>query len=146
MRGAAALALMVLAPLALAACGDDGKADTSVEASTPAEERLAEKVQDELKVYDVGFDLESMPEEQAAQLETIVENLPQAAGGVQVLRVSGSVVEAETNFPADEQGNETGRLICGAIVRAGGDDVGSQVTGEDGDMLADCEAKDAAFP
>ncbi len=146
MRRALAAAFTLVALGGLTACGDDGSVKTSVEASTPAEERLGEKVQDELKVYETSFDLESMPEDQAAQLEPIVDNLPQAAGGVSVLRISGSVVEAETDFPADEQGTETGKLICGAIVRAGGDDVGSQVLGEGGDVLADCEAEDAAFP
>ena len=143
---AALAALALIAPAALAACGEDSDPDTSVEASTPAEERLGEKVQEELQAYEVGFDLESMPQDQAEQLEPIVDNLPQAAGGVHVLRVDGSVVEAETDYPDDKQGAQTGRLICGAIVRAGGDDAGSQVTGEDGAVLADCEAEDAAFP
>lgn len=143
---AALAALALLAPAALAACGGDSDPKTSIEASTPTEERLGEKVQEELEAYEVGFDLESMPQDQAAQLESIVDNLPQAAGGVHVLRVSGSVVEAETDYPDDEQGAETGKLICGAIVRAGGDDAGSQVTGEDGAVLADCEVEDADFP
>ena len=134
------------ATFAVAGCGDDGTEKSSVDASTPAEERLAEKVKDELRAYEVGFDLESMPQDQAAQLESIVDNLPQAAGGVHVLRVSGSVVEAETDYPDDEQGAETGKLICGAIVRAGGDDAGSEALGEGGEVLADCEAEDAAFP
>jgi hypothetical protein len=144
-RSTAAVGLAALA-LGLAACGDDSTGKTDVEASTPAEERLAQKVLDELEVYDVGFDLESMPQDQAEQLEPIVDNLPQAGGGVRVLRVEGSVVEAETDFAADENGEQTGHLICGAIVRAGGDDVGSQALGEDGAVLADCESEDAAFP
>lgn len=140
------IALALIAATGLGACGEDGSEKSSIEASTPAEERLAQKVKDELKVYETGFDLESMPDDQAKQLEPIVDNLPQAAGGVSVIRVTGSVVEAETDFPADEQGSETGKLICGAIVRAGGDDVGSQALGEDGAVLADCESEDAAFP
>ncbi len=130
----------------LAACGEGDEVTISVAAQSASEQRLAEKVRDELRVYETGFDLESMPEEQAAQLQPIVDNLPQAAGGVRVLRVEGSVVTAETDYPADEQGEQTGRLICGAIVRAGGDDVGSQVLGENDGVLADCEAVDADFP
>lgn len=118
----------------------------SVEAQSPAEQRLAERVRDELRGYETGFDLESMPDEQAAQLEPIVDNLPQAAGGVSVLRVEGRAVTAETDYAADEQGEQTGRLICGAIVRAGGDPGASQVLGEDDAALADCEADDADFP
>lgn len=118
----------------------------SVAAQSPAEQRLAERVRDELRAYETGFDLESMPDEQAAQLQPIVDNLPQAAGGVSVLRVEGSAVTAETDYAADEQGEQTGRLICGAIVRAGGDAAGSEVLGEDDDVLADCEAADADFP
>src|SRR6478752_1744522 len=144
-RSAAAVALARLAS-AFAACGNDADGMTEVEASTPAEQRLADKVQDELHVYEVGFDLESMPQDQADQLEPIVDNLPQAAGGVQVLRVDGSVVVAETDFAADDNGAQTGHLICGAIVRAGGDDVGSQVLGKDDAVLADCEPEDADFP
>ena len=130
----------------LAACGDNGAVTTSVEAQSPAEQRLAEKVRDELGAYETGFDLEAMPDEQAAQLQPIVDNLPQAAGGVSVLRVEGRAVTAETDYPVDEQGEQTGRLICGAIVRAGGDAGGSEVLGEGDDVLADCEADDAAFP
>ncbi len=142
---ALAVALACLTP-ALAACGEGSDPETEVQASTPAAERLAQKVKDELHVYEVGFDLESMPADQADQLAPIVDNLPQAAGGVHVLRVDGTVVVAETDFPADDQGAETGRLICGAIIRAGGDAAGSQVLGEDGEVLADCEAEDADFP
>lgn len=145
-RGLAVVGMLACLGIALTACGEDSDPTTEVDASTPAAERLAQKVRDELHVYDEGFDLESMPAEQADQLAPIVDNLPQAAGGVHMLRVDGSVVVAETDFPADEQGAQTGRLICGAIVRAGGDDAGSEVLGEDGEVLADCEAKDADYP
>ncbi len=103
---ALAVALACLTP-ALAACGEGSDPETEVQASTPAAERLAQKVKDELHVYEVGFDLESMPADQADQLAPIVDNLPQAAGGVHVLRVDGKVVVAETDFPADDQGAET---------------------------------------
>ena len=109
---------------------------------------LAAKIQDELKAYEVGFDLESMPQDQAEQLEPSVDNLPQAAGGIHTLRVSDGVVEAETDYPDDEQGAETGKLICGAIMRAAepGEGDGSRVLGEDDAVLAECEPDDADFP
>lgn len=146
MRAVAAVVLGALAAAALGACGEGGEVTMSVEAQSPAEQRLAEKVRDELRGYETGFDLESMPDEQAAQLEPIVDNLPQAAGGVSVLRVEGRAVTAETDYAAGEQGEQTGRLICGAIVRAGGDAGASRVLGENDDVLADCEADDADFP
>ncbi len=146
MRALIAAALGALAAAALAACGESGTVTMSVEAKSPAEQRLAERVRDQLRGYETGFDLESMPDEQAAQLEPIVDNLPQAAGGVSVLRVEGRAVTAETDYADDEQGEQTGRLVCGAIVRAGGDPGASQVLGEDDAALADCEADDADFP
>ena len=140
--------------MGLGACGSDATPETRVEASTPADQQLADAVQGELQVYDVGFDLESMPAAQQAQLAPIVDNLPQAAGGVRTLRVTDGVVEAETDFADDDQGTETGRLICGAIERAfdpgnpdGPDDPGGhRVLGSGGSVLADCEPDDANFP
>lgn len=146
MRALAAAALGAILALALAACGETGTVTMSVEAQTAAEQRLAAEVRDQLRGYETGFDLESMPDEQAAQLEPIVDNLPQAAGGVSLLRVEGRAVTAETDYAAGEQGEQTGRLICGAIVRAGGEAAASQVLGENDDVLADCEATDADFP
>ncbi len=146
MRALATAALAALATAALAACGEAGTVTTSVAAQSRAEQRLATKVRAELRNYETGFDLESMPDEQAAQLEPIVDNLPQAAGGVSLLRVEGDAVTATTDYRAGEQGEQTGRLICGAIVRAGGDPGSSRVLGEDDDVLADCEAEDADFP
>lgn len=125
-----------------------------MEASTPADQELADAVEQELKVYEVGFDLESMPASQQAQLAPIVDNLPQAAGGVRTLRVTGGVVEAETDFPDDDQGTETGKLICGAIERAfdpddpgaPDDPGGHRVLGSGGSVLAECQPDDANFP
>lgn len=140
--GALALSLLGSA----AGCGEEDP-KTSVEAATPADERLAERIQEELRIYEQGFDLESVPQEQADLLAPVVDNLPQAAGGVAILRVDGGSVEAETDFPADEEGAVTGRLICGAIERAaGGDAAGSRVLGEDGAVLAECEPADANYP
>lgn len=89
-----------------------------------------------------------LPPAQQAQLGAVVDNLPQAAGGIRTLRVTDGVVEAETNFPDDEQGVETGRLICGAIQRSvpAGDPGGHRVLGAEDAVLADCEADDANFP
>jgi hypothetical protein len=130
----------------LAACGNS-ESKTSVEASTAADQRLADAIQAELKVYDKGFDLESMPQEQADQLAPVVDNLPQAAGGVQILRVDGGDVEATTDFPDDEEGAVTGRLICGAIERAAGkQDVDARVLGKDDAVLAECSPDDVNFP
>ncbi len=133
----------------MAACGDGSDPKTSVEATTAADERLAGRIEDELRVYEQGFDLESVPQEQADQLAPVVDNLPQAAGGVEVLRVNDGVVEAETGFPDDEEGAVTGRLICGAIERAigdGEDPGGHRVLGEDAAVLAECEPDDANYP
>jgi hypothetical protein len=144
--GARLLAAATLSALALAACGSS-EPKTSVEASSAADQRLADAIQAELKVYDVGFDLESMPQEQADQLASVVDNLPQAAGGVQILRVDGDEVEATTDFPDDEEGAVTGRLICGAIERAAGkQDVAARVLGEDDAVLAQCSRDDVNFP
>ena len=119
-----------------------------VEASTPADEKLADAIQAELRVFDEGFDLESMPQEQQDQLAAAVDNLPQAAGGVRTLRVSNGVVEADTDFPDDDEGQVTGRLICGAIERSvGKDDPGGHVVlGADDAVLAECQPDDASFP
>jgi len=67
---------------------------------------------------------------------------------VRTLRVDDGVVEAETDFPDDDQGTETGQLICGAIQRSvGSDDPGGhRVLGADDAVLADCESGDANFP
>lgn len=145
--GLAVLTVVALAP-ALASCGGDSDVTMSVETETVADESFAAKIQDELKAYEVGFDLESMPQDQAEQLEPIVDNLPQAAGGIHTLRVSDGVVEAETDYPDDEQGAETGKLICGAIMRAAGpgEGDGSRALGEDDAVLAECEPDDADFP
>jgi hypothetical protein len=140
--------MTLLCAAALAACGSEDP-KLSVEASTPADERLAEAVQAELRVYDESFDLESMPQAQQDQLADVVDNLPQAAGGIEVLRVSDGVVEAETDFPDDDQGAVTGRLICGAIERAAGESgaaPGSRALGEDDSVLADCDPEDSNFP
>jgi hypothetical protein len=147
-RSAIALVLAALCAAALAACGDGSDPKTSVEAATPADERLAAAIQDELKVYEQGFDLEAMPQEQADQLAPVVDNLPQAAGGIRILRVNDGAVEAETDFPDDEEGAVTGRLICGAIERAiGRDDPGGhRVLGDDGAVLRECEPDDANYP
>jgi hypothetical protein len=132
--------------IAFAACGNS-ESKTSVEASTAADQRLADAIQAELKAYDVGFDLESMPQQQADQLAPVVDNLPQAAGGVQILRVDGDDVEATTDFPDDEEGSVTGRLICGAIERAAGkQDVDARVLGKDDAVLAECSPADADYP
>ena len=143
-----AILLTLPVATALAACGDDTEVTTTVEAQTSADEVFAAKIEAELKVYEVGFDLASMPEQQAAQLEPGVDNLPQAAGGVRVLRVTDGTVEAETDYPDDEQGAQTGRLICGAIERAAGpgEGEGSRVLGSDDAVLAECEPDDASFP
>ena len=145
----ALIALLAAGALSLSACGDDLNPKTSVEATTASDQRLADRIQAELKVYAKGFDLESMPKEQADQLAPVVDNLPQAAGGVTILRVDHGTVEAETDFPDDDEGAVTGRLICGAIERAagrGGDAGGNQVTGQDGAVLAQCEPSDANYP
>lgn len=148
LQALAAILLAIAAVAALGGCGTDSSGATSVEAASPADGRLATAVQDELGIYEDGFDLEVLPAEQQAQLAPIVDNLPQAAGGVRVLRVSGGVVEAETDFRDDEQGAETGRLICGAIERAVGptDPGGHRVLGLDGAVLADCGSDDVNFP
>lgn len=148
MRPSVVLVLALLAPAALVACDESSEVTTSVEAQTRADQVFAAKIEAELKAYEVGFDLASMPEQQAAQLEPIVDNLPQAAGGVRVLRVSEGVAEAETDYPDDEQGAETGRLICGAIERAAGrgEGAGSRVLGANDAVLAECEPDDADFP
>jgi hypothetical protein len=148
-RPATALALAAVAAATLAACGAGTDPKTSVETTTAADARLADRIEAELKVYEAGFDLESMPSEQADQLAPVVDNLPQAAGGVQILRVDRGVVEAETDFPDDEEGAVTGRLVCGAIERAigrGDDPGGHRVLGEDGTVLAECERDDANYP
>lgn len=134
--------------MALAGCGEDASGDTTVEAATAADERLAATIQGELAIYEEGFDLEVLPPGQQAQLAAIVDNLPQAAGGVRTLRVSDGVVEADTGFPDDEQGADTGRLICGAIERSvGSDDPGGhRVLGDDEAVLAECDPDDANFP
>lgn len=151
MRGPPILAAVLAAAvgLTLAACGEGTDPKATVEATTAADERLAERIQEELRVYEEGFDLESVPEAQADQLAPVVDNLPQAAGGIDILRVNEGVVEAETDFPDDEEGAVTGRLICGAIERvvAGKEDVGGhRVLGEEGSVLAECETDDADFP
>lgn len=116
----------------------------TVEAATPDDERLAERIEAELRAYEQGFDLESMPTAQADQLAPVVNNLPQAAGGVDILRVDSGRVEAVTGFPDDEEGEVTGRLICGAIERAGARD--GLVLGADDSMLAECRPDDRNFP
>lgn len=148
MRRGAAIMLMLTLGAVLAACGEGTEVKTTVEATSPADERFAARIERELKAYGVGFDLEAMPDAQAAQLAPIVDNLPQAAGGVRVLRVAGGVAEAETDYPDDEQGSQTGRLICGAIMRAarGSEGPGSRALGADGAVLAECEPEDADFP
>jgi hypothetical protein len=87
-----------------------------------------------------------MPQEQQDQLAPVVDNLPQAAGGVRTLKVTGGVVEADTDFPDDEEGAATARLICGAIVRAGGDSGKDRVLGSGDAVLAECQPDDANFP
>ena len=117
-------------------------------AATPADQRLAARVQAELAQYEKGFDLQVLPAQQQAELAAYVNNLPQAAGGVQTLRVSGGVVEADTGFRADDQGKDTGRLICGAIERSLPPDApgGDRVLGADDAVLATCQPDDANFP
>jgi hypothetical protein len=131
--------------VALAGCGSSDP-ETSVQAATPADQKLAAAIQDELKVYDRGFDLESMPQAQQDQLAPVVDNLPQAAGGVRTLKVTDGVVEADTDFPDDEEGSATGRLICGAIVRAGASSGRDRVLGSGDAVLAECQPDDANFP
>jgi hypothetical protein len=148
-RSLIALALAAVSAAALAACGSGTDTKTSVETTTDADARLAERIQAELELYETGFDLESMPTAQADQLAPVVDNLPQAAGGVRILRVDHGVVEAETDFPDDEEGAVTGRLICGAIERSideKDDPGGHRVLGEDGAVLAECERDDANYP
>lgn len=139
---------MLACALAAAGCGQDSSSETTIEAATLADEELAAVIADELAVYEQGFDLELLPPDQQAQIGAVVDNLPQAAGGVRVLRVSDGIVEAETDFPDDEQGAETSGLICGAIERSvGADDPGGhRVLGADDAVLAECEPEDASFP
>jgi len=144
---ARATAVAALAAVALlGGCGDDE--ETTIEASTAADEELAAGIVAELDEYNESFDLTSLPGDQQAELAPIVDNLPPAGGGVDTLVVSGGVVEAQTPFAADDQGEQTGRLICGAIYRRieGEDPGGHRVLGEGGAVLADCAPEDANFP
>ncbi len=117
-------------------------------ADTSADEALAARIQDELDRYNDAFDISALPAGQQAQLGAIVDNLPQAAGGVRTLTATGGVIEATTDFPADGEGEVTGRLICGGIERGVGPDDpgGHRVLGADGAVLADCEPDDANYP
>ena len=110
--------------------------------------RSARRIVAELDEYNDGFDLSSLPADAQAELAPIVNNLPPAGGGVKTLTVTGGVVEAQTDFAADAEGEETGRLICGAIYRSieGEDPGGHRVLGEGGAVLADCVPRDANFP
>lgn len=102
----------------------------------------------ELDTYNEPFDVTALPPAQQADLAPVVDNLPQAGGGVKTLTIADGVVEAQTDFPADAEGVQTGRLICGAIYRSvgAGDRGGHRVLGEDGAVLADCKPSDANFP
>jgi hypothetical protein len=129
------------------ACGGSDP-ETSIEASTDTDQALGAAIVAELGTYNDTFDVAALPPDQQAEVGPIVDNLPQAAGGVDTLTVSGGVVEASTDFPADAQGAETGKLICGAIERSLGprDPGGHRVLGAEGAVLAGCRPNDANFP
>lgn len=141
------LAFTALAAALLAGCGDSDPG-TDIVASAEPDQALGEAIVAELDEYNDGFDLSSLPADAQAELAPIVNNLPPAGGGVKTLTVTGGVVEAQTDFAADAEGEETGHLICGAIYRAivGSDPGGHRVVGADGAVLADCEPRDANFP
>jgi hypothetical protein len=146
-RLGAPTAVLVAGALLLGGCGGSDE-EAVIEASTPADEELAAAIVERLDSYNDSFDLTSLPPDQQAELGAIVDNLPPAGGGVDVLRVSDGLVEAETGFVLDEETEQTARLICGAIMRstARGNRAGHRVLGEGGVVLADCEPDDANYP
>lgn len=141
------LALVLCTAIALAACGNSDPKTTIVADST-ADQELGAAIVAELDEYNAPFDVTALPAAAQADVAPVVDNLPQAGGGVKTLTITGGVVEAQTDFPADAQGVETGRLICGAIYRSlpQRDPGGHRVLGEGGAVLADCKPSDANFP
>ena len=139
--------MLIAGALLLGGCGGSDE-EAVIEASTPADEELAAAIVERLDSYNDSFDLTSLPPNQQAELGAIVDNLPPAGGGVDVLRVTDGLVEAETGFAPDEETEQTARLICGAIMRSVGPGNGSghRVLGEGGVVLADCTRADASFP
>ena len=140
-------ALALCAALGLAACGNSDP-ETTIDADSAADRELGAAIVAELDEYNVPFDVTALPADAQADLAPIVDNLPQAGGGVRTLTITGGVVEAQTDFPADAEGVQTGRLICGAIYRSvpPRDPGGHRVLGEDDAVLADCKPSDANFP
>lgn len=141
------LALVFCTAIGLAACGSSDP-KTTIVADSAADQKLGAAIVAELDEYNAPFDVTALPAGAQAEVAPIVDNLPQAGGGVKTLTITGGVVEAQTDFPADAQGTETGRLICGAIYRSlpGRDRGGNRVLGEGGAVLADCKPSDANFP
>ncbi len=145
--GARILALVTCTSIGLAACGSSTP-DTAIVADSTADRELGAAIVAELDEYNQPFDVTTLPPAQQAELAPIVNSLPRAGGGVKTLSISGGVVEAQTDFAADAEGVETGRLICGAIYRRlpARDPGGHRVLGAGGTVLADCKPKDASFP
>ena len=131
--------------LALAACGDDG-GTTTVNASG-ADADVAAAIQEELDLYREPIDLSILPVDQQAQVGEALDQFPQAAGTVTELTVDDGLVEATTGLEPGGDSPTTARLICGAIIRGGGERKAPHlVIGSNGETIATCSPADAAYP
>ena len=140
------LGVAVLAcSLALAACGDD-EGTTTVNASG-ADAEIATAIQAELDLYREPIDLSILPADQQAQVGEALDQFPQAAGTVTELTVDDGLVEARTGLEPGGDSATTARLICGAIIRGGGDRGAPHlVIGSGGETIAECAPDDANYP
>jgi hypothetical protein len=145
LRAAVAAAAAAACALALAACGDSG-GETTVNARGDDAE-IAEAIQAELDLYREPIDISILPPDQQAQVGEAIDQFPQAAGTVTELTVTDGIVEARTGLEPGGDSATTAQLICGAIIRGGGERRGAHVViGSSGETIAECSPGDAAYP
>jgi hypothetical protein len=131
--------------LALAACGDTG-GETTVNAKGEDAD-IAEAIQAELDLYREPIDISILPPDQQAQVGEAIDQFPQAAGTVAELTVTDGIVEARTGLEPGGDSETTATLICGAIIRGGGERRGAHVViGSGGETIAECSPGDASYP
>jgi hypothetical protein len=141
------LAVPLAALVVLAGCGYEAT-PIGVSGATSGDEATAREVRDEIeRRFEGSIDLEQLLEEQRALYDDLLDNIYEIPRLTQSVSADVGVVEVEADLEDDAEGEQSARLICGAVFAAAGRAAEPHSVVDTAlEPIHECERSDRSYP